>query len=67
MEEQVVAPSSPVVPPVFAHAIPPEAAVASADERRFVTDPAAFFPTMTFGVPPSAATEISTTVAAYGM
>jgi hypothetical protein len=64
VEEHVVAPSKPVVPPVLEQAIPPLEAVASAEDKMLEVDPAVFFLTMTLGVPASAATVTSTMVAA---
>src|SRR5579871_1756766 len=64
---QAVTPSRPAVPAVLLHANPPDAAVARAELVRWARVPAWFLDGTAFGVPPSAATMTSTTVAAYGI
>lgn len=66
VDEQVVVPSKPVVPAVLEQAIAPEAAVAKAPLNRLVVEPALLRPTITLGVPASAVTSTSRTVAAAG-
>ena len=63
--EQVVVASNPVVPPALEQALAPDAAVASALLVRLEAVPATFLTlAIAFGVPPSAFTNTSTTVAA---
>ncbi len=62
--EQVVTVSKPAVPAVLEQANPPAAAVAKAELVRLAIDPPTLRAVITLGVPPSAATITSTTVAA---
>src|SRR6266852_5230558 len=65
--EHVVAPSIPLVPPLFEQATPPEEAVANAATVKLAPVPATLRRTITLGVPASAATVSSTTVEAAGI